>query len=92
VYDYTFEKTRLQWKHWLEMSPPAAVPETTAFTQIIVPTLDTIRYSHLMQLLVAHGKHVLFAGPTGNIGETTGSKQDNPVRETPVTRWGLLRP
>ena len=68
VYDYSFEKSRLQWKHWLELAPPAAVPETTAFTQIIVPTLDTTRYSHLMQLLVTHGKHVLFAGPTGATG------------------------
>lgn len=33
--------------------------------QIIVTTLETIRHMELMMLLVGHGKHVMYVGPTG---------------------------
>ncbi len=33
--------------------------------QIIVPTSDTVRYTYLIDRLVAAGKHVLCVGETG---------------------------
>lgn len=65
LYDCMFDKASCSWAPWLPPGPPAPIPTSLAFNDIMVPTVDSVRYGRLLQLLAAHNKHVLFVGPTG---------------------------
>ena len=66
-----FDKFSLGWKNWLKTVETGPLEKTLEFQEIVVTTMDTIRYRFLFDLLVSHGKHVLFGGPTGT-GKTAG--------------------
>ncbi|XP_043799961.1 dynein axonemal heavy chain 7-like isoform X2 [Apis laboriosa] len=67
IFDYRFIKEgKGKWKLWsddLIDTPP--IPRDIPVNQIIVPTVETIRYITLFRLLVGNKKPVLLVGPTG---------------------------
>jgi len=67
IYDYELVKEGLgRWVKWSEsLLDVPAIPRDALYSEIIVPTVDTVRYTRLMQLLVTHHKACLFVGPTG---------------------------
>ncbi|XP_067686354.1 dynein axonemal heavy chain 7-like [Haliotis asinina] len=67
VYDYKFVKEGSgKWVPWSEeMKEAPPISKDAVFNEIIVPTIDTIRYTSLMNMLVQHSKPCLFVGPTG---------------------------
>ena len=52
----------------------APVEEEIEFQSILVPTEDTIRYSHILNFLASHSFPVLFIGETGT-GKTSAIKK-----------------
>ncbi|GBP05920.1 Dynein heavy chain 7, axonemal [Eumeta japonica] len=60
------EKGKGKWKLWMDdvVSAPAISRDTPA-NQILVTTLDSVRYLALFNLLVMHQKAVMMVGPTG---------------------------
>ncbi|TPX33936.1 hypothetical protein SeMB42_g07413 [Synchytrium endobioticum] len=68
VYDYVFEKDRKtggSWKLWVDTINNFEIPKNAKFSQITVPTIDTQRYTYLLDTLLTQGKATLFVGPTG---------------------------
>jgi len=67
VYEYRFIKEGMgRWEHWNdEIKDAPAIPKDMEFNEIIVPTIDTVRYTYLIKHLVTHEKSVLIVGPTG---------------------------
>uniref|UniRef100_A0A0X3NP81 Dynein heavy chain 7, axonemal n=1 Tax=Schistocephalus solidus TaxID=70667 RepID=A0A0X3NP81_SCHSO len=56
----------VRWQVWMDIvraCPP--IPKDATFNEIIVPTTETVRTLHLLELLVKHRKACLFVGPTG---------------------------
>jgi dynein heavy chain len=76
VHDYKFIKEgKGKWILWsddLVHDPP--IPRDIPINQIIVSTIETIRYFYLFELLVCHQKPVLLVGPTGT-GKSTYIKE-----------------
>ncbi|EDO37961.1 predicted protein [Nematostella vectensis] len=67
VYDYLFErKNRGNWLQWTKLIKSTSLGgKGTRINDIIVPTMDTARYSYLMDLMIHNNKPLLFVGPTG---------------------------
>ncbi|KAJ3193186.1 Dynein heavy chain 7, axonemal [Irineochytrium annulatum] len=67
MYDFVFDKTEGgRWRPWLEtLSANFAIPPKAKYDDILVPTIDTARYSYILKLLAEQGKQILFVGPTG---------------------------
>ncbi|CAI9619066.1 unnamed protein product [Staurois parvus] len=59
-------KGRGRWVHWNEFIKSTNVGDkNTKIQDIIVPTMDTVRYTFLMDMSIKYSKPLLFVGPTG---------------------------
>eukprot|EP00026_Physarum_polycephalum_P000043 Phypoly_transcript_00043.p1 GENE.Phypoly_transcript_00043~~Phypoly_transcript_00043.p1 ORF type:complete len:2765 (+),score=358.08 Phypoly_transcript_00043:606-8297(+) len=65
VYDYCFDTPSGSWRGWMETVPPYVPDLSLPFSQLIVPTMDSVRYQFVLNLLMRNGKNVLCVGPTG---------------------------
>lgn len=67
VYDYVFDEKAREWKAWMEMFPAPEYKHVpgTLFTDIFIPTPESVRTTHMMDKLLKFDKHVLLTGPTG---------------------------
>ncbi|KAK3235325.1 hypothetical protein CYMTET_54468 [Cymbomonas tetramitiformis] len=65
VYGFCFNKKDLKWEEWLNTVEEQHLAHDLEFTQITVTTVDTVRYSYLLNTLIGAEDHVLLVGPTG---------------------------
>ena len=65
IYDYNWNTSNKAWDSWLDTIPTYEVDTRATFSDIVVPTMDSIRMKHLAKTLIVNMKHVLMPGPTG---------------------------
>ncbi|KAL7843672.1 hypothetical protein AOLI_G00251840 [Acnodon oligacanthus] len=56
---------KVQWVNWMKYAADVVITPETNYSDIIVPTADTVRMSFLMDMLLSNKKPVLCVGPTG---------------------------
>ena len=65
IFDLYFDREKLTWINWLKTLPPFVVPKDVSYSQLIVPTIDSVRMNKLLQMLINNDKYPMFCGPTG---------------------------
>jgi dynein heavy chain len=66
VFEYSYDRDSHRWLMFDDQLPRSfEISPTAKFTQILVPTEDTLRYKLLLNLFVKSKKPCLFVGPTG---------------------------
>ena len=65
IYDHMYCPGDSRWRSWDSLLPKVNIPENAEFRDIIIPTIATLQFDHIVPLLMARGKGVLVCGPTG---------------------------
>ena len=65
MFDYQFDVQEWRWIGWWETQSPYQYDANLSYSELIIPTKDSISYNYFLRLLVGSGKHVLMTGPTG---------------------------
>nr|PNR26425.1 hypothetical protein PHYPA_031000 [Physcomitrium patens] len=60
-----FDPMSYQWQKWFETIPPYKCDPNQPFSQLIVPTVDSIGYKYVVHHLIMINKHILCVGETG---------------------------
>ena len=74
VYDFCYDIKSKAWVNWLETIPDYKIDIRLDYTDIVVPTFDSIRMKYLKKLLISNKKHVLCPGNTGT-GKTVNIEE-----------------
>jgi dynein heavy chain len=74
VYDYLFSLDTKKWIKWMDITDPFEIDSKMSFSEIIVPTTDSVRNTYMLDLLLSNDKHVLMVGATGT-GKTININQ-----------------
>ena len=65
MYDYKFDVNKGEWILWKNSASEYVYDNKLSYSELIIPTKDSICYCHLLNTLLLNGKHVMMTGPTG---------------------------
>jgi dynein heavy chain len=71
LYDNSFKLDKGQFDPWESLVPDYTPPKDGKFGSILVPTVDTVKYSWLQEQIINLKKPVLFAGESGTAKTAT---------------------
>jgi len=74
VFDYFYDVNQCKWRGWMDTIEQKPVDPRKPFSDLIIPTPETVGYSFVIEHICTQMKHVLCIGPTGT-GKTITVKQ-----------------
>lgn len=74
VYDYIFIVETKKWTKWMDIVDKYEIDPKLSFSEIVVPTTDSVRNTYLLDLLLPNDMHTLMVGATGT-GKTININQ-----------------
>eukprot|EP00434_Breviolum_minutum_P010844 symbB.v1.2.009560.t1/scaffold598.1/size183230/2 len=74
VFDYVVDLKQPGWTTWVETVDAQNIPNSAQVQNIIVQTVDNVRYRHILEHCIQHRIKLLFCGPTGT-GKTVYMQQ-----------------
>lgn len=74
VFDYYYDAVECKWRGWMNTIEQKPVDPRKSFSELIIPTPETVIYSWMIEHICSQMKHVLCIGPTGT-GKTITVKQ-----------------
>ena len=73
LYEYFFDQELNKWVPWADKVPEYVHNKTVKFNEILVPTVDTVRNTWLLELMVKIRRPVVLVGETGTSKTATTS-------------------
>jgi hypothetical protein len=65
LYDWFFERDSCQWTPWGKTVNTFEIPTASPYSEMIVPTVDSIRIKGIFNRCLSNDTHTLVIGPTG---------------------------
>ena len=65
VYQWCWNQETMGWVGWMDTIPEFKADPDLPFAEMVIPTIDTVRYGYVVKLLASNNKHVLAVGETG---------------------------
>jgi len=68
VYDYCYYPETNSWKNWMDGIDKEKIhdfPKGTNPSEIVITTVDTVRYGYMQEMFIMNDIRTLFVGPTG---------------------------
>ena len=65
LFDISFDAAEIKWVNWIKTIPAYEVPGSVKYSQVIVPTVDSIRVNAMIDRMLFNKSHILLVGPTG---------------------------
>jgi hypothetical protein len=62
IYEYKFDTEVGEWRGWVETLDSYKYDPKLSFSELIIPTKDSICYTYLLDILIRNNKHVLMTG------------------------------
>ncbi|CAB1101954.1 unnamed protein product [Ectocarpus sp. CCAP 1310/34] len=78
VYDFCFDQETMEWVPWMDTVAPYKHDPKLEFCELIIPTVDSVRYTYLLNLLIDGDKHVLMTGTTRGVVSKTSTRCTHP--------------